>query len=237
MSLLADLSSLPLDLLFPRRCLACDVCLAHPLAAPVAPSPALDRWLCPECCRRLEPCRPVMLPPGSGSGCRRIYSLFSYGNILKNVIPAWKYHRRPEIFPFIAALLENAVPLDGFFVSEVDLLLPIPLSPRVWRTRGFNQSAFIAVNLARRLELRVETGLLLKSLETPHQASLKRRERIRNLAGPVFKLADPAAVAGRRVLLCDDVMTTGTTLERAAAVLRAAGSGPVSAFTLARTPI
>ena len=237
MSLLADLSSLPLDLLFPRQCLACTVSLAHPLAASVAPAPALDRWLCPECRLQLEPCQPAILYSDSGANCEKIYSSYYYGTVLKTVIPAWKYHRRPDIFPFIAALLKNAVSFDALPVVENDLLIPVPLSRRVWRTRGFNQSAFIALNLARQFALRLETDLLVKTLETPHQASLKRRERIRNLAGPVFRIIDPAAVAGKRVLLCDDVTTTGTTLERAAVTLRAAGSGPVSAFTLARTPL
>jgi ComF family protein len=132
------------------------------------------------------------------------------------------------------AILLLSAPWVEPAIEQADLLLPMPLAPGRLRERGFNQ----AHELARRLEPRKsDPGLLLRLRETPAQSSLDRRERLRNLHG-AFAL-DPkrgaAAVRGRRLVLVDDVMTSGASLYAAAAVLRAAGAAHITAVVLART--
>ncbi|HZF85986.1 MAG TPA: phosphoribosyltransferase family protein, partial [Burkholderiaceae bacterium] len=109
-----------------------------------------------------------------------------------------------------------------------------PLHVQRLRERGFNQ----ALELARRLAPgRCDPALLLRLRDTPSQAGLPRAQRLRNLRG-AFAL-EPlrrAEVDGRRVLLVDDVMTTGASLAAAAQVLREAGARQVDALVLARTP-
>lgn len=131
------------------------------------------------------------------------------------------------------ATLMRSAPWVEPAVERCDLVLPMPLSTQRLRERGFNQ----AFELARRLAPeKTDATLLLRTRDTPAQSGLRRTDRLRNLAG-AFALeplrAD--AVRGRRVLLVDDVMTSGASLFTAAAVLRAGGASHVEAVVLART--
>lgn len=116
----------------------------------------------------------------------------------------------------------------------VDLVLPVPLHPRRLRTRGFNQALLLAEVMAGRLSLPLERSLLERVRETPSQTSLSRDERLRGLRG-AFAVSRPSRVEGRTVLVVDDVMTTGATLNECAALLFSAGAREVYAVSVART--
>jgi len=113
-----------------------------------------------------------------------------------------------------------------------DALVPIPLHPARRKERGFNQSAEIARWLGARVGLKVEEGLI-RVKPTPPQARLRRTERLRNLRG-ALALAPEFDPRGRRLLLCDDVFTTGATADACARVLKKAGADEVAALTVAR---
>ncbi len=115
------------------------------------------------------------------------------------------------------------------------LVLPIPLAAARLRTRGYNQALLLARAL--RPPAPVRSDVLLRVRATVAQSSLARERRAANLRG-AFAVAEPArpGLRGRRVLLVDDVMTTGATLHTAARTLRAAGASWVGALVLARTP-
>ena len=113
-------------------------------------------------------------------------------------------------------------------------MLPVPLSPERLRQRGYNQALLLARALG---HPQVHARMLLRVRDTEAQSHLARAERLRNLRGAF--VPDPlraAQLAGKRVLLVDDVMTTGATLHAAAAPLRDAGALQVCALVLARTP-
>lgn len=127
--------------------------------------------------------------------------------------------------------------LASIFRSEVegcDLVVPVPLHPGRFLVRGYNQATAIARPLARALELPV-AGSLRRRLATPPQSRLDSAERRRNPRA-AFGLWRPGRCRGRRVLLVDDVVTTGATLAAAAACLVRAGAESVTALTAARTP-
>lgn len=118
-------------------------------------------------------------------------------------------------------------------LEQADLVLPIPLAPARLRERGFNQAHELARRLAPR---KVDATLLLRTRETTAQSGLTRAERLRNLRG-AFALEPlrAAAVQGRRIVLVDDVMTSGASLFAAAQVLRTGGAAHITAVVLART--
>ncbi len=232
MTLSAFLAS-TLDLFFPRRCLSCSVFLRHPLSR--TRESGFSAWLCPACRGQLVSCEPLVAgwQPGAPD---RVYSGYLYTGVLERIIPAWKYHRRYDLLPLVAALCREAGARVEAFGIDADLVIEMPLSRRALKKRGFNQSLFIAEQLAAGLGCRLVVGGLEKVVETPRQAALDRQSRLRNLGPGVFRAADPEDFRERRVLLCDDVMTTGTTLRAAAAVLRQSGAAAVYGFTLARVP-
>jgi ComF family protein len=227
------LLSATLDLFFPRRCLACSVFLDHPLSG--RRKSGFGVWLCSACRAGLAPAEPALIS-FPDEPLDRVYSGYYYGGVLEKIIPAWKYHRRYDLFPLVSALCGNILRRTTLSPADIDLVVAVPLTSRALRKRGFNQSFHIAEAVAGGLGLKAEPARLQKVVETPHQAALDRQARLQNLKPEVFRVDDPARVRGRRVLLCDDVMTTGSTLQVAASVLKQAGAAAVSGFTLARVP-
>jgi ComF family protein len=116
-----------------------------------------------------------------------------------------------------------------------DILVPIPLAPRRERARGYNQAVRLAEAVAQVARRPVVTEALARVIETyPHRAGLDARARRQALEG-AFRVIRPRLIANRRVLLVDDVLTSGATLDTAARALLAAGAAEVSALTAART--
>lgn len=157
----------------------------------------------------------------------------SYGFPWAHLLAQFKFQADPGWAAALAGLMRQA-PGAQAAIAQADLVLPVPLSRERLRQRGYNQ----ALLLARRLgSPHVHPHLLLRTRDAEAQSHLTRAQRLRNLRG-AFML-DPllaARASGRRVLLVDDVMTTGATLHAAAAPLREAGARHVAAIVLARTP-
>ncbi len=157
-----------------------------------------------------------------------------YEGSLRAIVHAFKYDQRRILAPRLAALLAGAGP---DWLEEVDAVIPVPLHPLRSFHRGFNQ----ADDLARQLGRPVWPALR-RCRAGPPQASLPAARRHANVRG-AFALARGSGLAGRRwsrllrdraVLLVDDVMTTGATLEACGRVLQEAGAGPIRALTVAR---
>ena len=128
--------------------------------------------------------------------------------------------------------------LDAVATSRwraADLMIPVPLSRERLASRGFNQSLEIARPLARAWKLPLAMQLCVRVRDTQPQASLPLDQRRVNMRG-AFALTDSAAVAGKHIVVIDDVMTTGHTLNELAACLKRHGAATVSNLVLARTP-
>jgi ComF family protein len=130
--------------------------------------------------------------------------------------------------------------LPGMDGSGSPLIIPVPLHSSRRRERGFNQSELLATGLAHTLGKvkgkeapRVETACFCRKRDTPPQTGLSVAGRRENLRG-AFEVAKPATVRGRRIVLVDDVMTTGATLSACARTLKRAGAAQVMGITLAR---
>jgi ComF family protein len=117
---------------------------------------------------------------------------------------------------------------------DVDVIIPVPLHPARLRAREFNQSLLLADQLNRHLARPVSATNLVRIAATDPQTTLTRQARLRNLR-KAFEIRRPQDLAEKRILLVDDVFTTGTTLNECAKTLLKAGAGPVFALTLART--
>jgi competence protein ComFC len=150
---------------------------------------------------------------------------------VREVILRFKYEREYSLRPWLGRWMR-----DGFrqyYAEEKwDALVPVPLFRARRKERGFNQSAEIAEWLGHEVGIRVEEGLA-RVRETPPQARLRRSERLRNLRG-ALALAPGFDPKGRRLLLCDDVFTTGATADACARILKQNGAVEVAALTVAR---
>jgi ComF family protein len=131
------------------------------------------------------------------------------------------------------ATLMMSTPWVEDILEKADLVLPIPLSAQRLALRGYNQSWELAKRLSPH---KADVQMLLRTRDTPSQRQLPRHERLANLVGAfAVEPLRAAQLRGKRVVLVDDVMTTGASLHSAAQVLRQAGAAHISALVLART--
>ena len=174
-------------------------------------------------------CGGCTLEPPPFSGAR---SFGYYTSELSRIIQALKFQGRRNIADLLGPLMASVF-LESWDRDQIDMLVPIPLHPRRRRERGFNQSALLARSMARWIAIPVCGRVLTRVRHTAPQVGLTDVERTRNLKD-AFRCSDPAKVRGKRILLIDDVMTTGATAASAASALSQAGAQRVSVLTAAR---
>jgi len=223
---------------FPSRCPACAGLVERPLAGP----------LCDRCWRGLPrhhgaSCRcgvPLPGPRAAACGrCRRGLTPFDagaslgpYDGALRSLIHELKYRGRLRVADRLAEVLLTQPNVLALLTPDA-VLVPVPLHPRRRRERGFNQAERLARQLAARTGHRVVETALVRRRDTPSQAGLSATNRRRNVMG-AFVVRRRGRIAGRPVVLVDDVMTTGATVRACAEALRAAGAIQVRVLTLAR---
>jgi ComF family protein len=237
-----------LELIYPARCAACDVILDEPddafcrgcalTLAPIASA-------CPRCAR---PTAARLARPAPCIGCLEHPPRFSlaasgyeFGGALAEAIRRLKWHHMPELAPALGALLYAALARAPAGFGDVDLIVPVPLHRKRLRAREFNQAAELAVALREAARLHgaplgrvaVDARALERTRDTPPQTGLDALQRRHNMLD-AFRGRDPARVRKKRVLVVDDVLTTGATADACAAALLHAGAAAVLVLTLGR---
>lgn len=219
-----------LDLLLPPRCIGCgrrgvDVCQTciealRPLGSQVCPRcgvPSLDARVCGRC-----QSRPPLV--------RAVLAAYPFEGVIRSATLALKYRGRTRLADFLGSALVEPLATRPL---QIDVIVPVPLWPDRRRERGFNHSEILAERVSAATGWAVEPGALVRSRDTRRQTELPARSRWTNVAG-AFSAPSPEGIAGRRVLLVDDVCTTGATLEACAAPLVGAGANGVWALIVAR---
>ena len=160
---------------------------------------------------------------------------FDYRAPWDRLITAFKFHAAIELAPFFAAALIDEERRRA--APRPELIVPVPLASARLRERGYNQAWVLARRVARSLGVAAEAQLLLRVRETAHQLDLPPASREGNVRGAfAVEPRRRAEIAGRRIAVVDDVMTTGSTAAEIARVLKQAGAAEVDVWVLARTP-
>lgn len=155
-----------------------------------------------------------------------ITAVFRYEGLARNAVLRFKNENHPEAARILALWMAVAVKRSGF---SADCIVPIPSHKHRVRIRGFSPPALLAKHLGQSLQLPIESKLLTLTRKTAQQHTLSYEERMHNLSGAYLA---SASVCGKRILLCDDIVTTGATFREAAAALKAAGADAVYAAAL-----
>jgi ComF family protein len=156
---------------------------------------------------------------------------FYFEDRLRDALHAFKFGKRKDVGKGLVSLIRDKIALLS---GQADTIIPIPVSEKRLKERGFNQSFIISEEISAITGLPVDHMVLFKTKETRDQYSLSKAERRANIKG-VFTLRNAGRIADKRVLLVDDLFTTGYTVREAAKVLKGGKARSVAVFALART--
>ena len=165
---------------------------------------------------------------------RKLRAVAFYEPTLREAIHLMKYEKKQIISKHLIQLLRAHLPAD-LPSTDYDFLLPIPLHTNRFRQRGFNQAEQIAQGIAHVWGVPIRTDILFRIRDTAPLSSLgSHEERMKNIAG-AFEVGSPDLIQDRKILLIDDIFTTGTTINEALKVLQIANPDCVDVLTLTRT--
>lgn len=229
---MASLGERALTLLFPHKCFLCGRVLAgEGWLCGECGLPETAGEACPGCGKRLDRC----VCEASGPVCDGVSAALWYEGGVRRGIHRYKYSGRSYYAPFLAALMAKRVRGD-FGDGAFDLVTWVPLHRKKLRRRGFCQTELLARELSRRLGAPAKGGLLAHTGKGGAQARQEGAAAREHNAREAFSLCRGAALKGERVLLVDDVLTTGATARRCAELLKKAGAGEVRLTVAATTP-
>jgi ComF family protein len=234
-----------------RTVLRATVDLALPPLCPACREPVEGRGLCPTCwsklsfitrpyCERLG--IPFVYDPGPGilsmeaiadpPAYHRARAAVRFDDVARALVHALKYGDRLDLAPMMGRWVSQA---GRELLAEADALVPVPLHWRRLWARRFNQSAMLAAAIAKESGVPVAAGALKRVKPTAQQVGLSRTERAQNVQG-AFRVPPEgkAAVTGRRLVLVDDVLTSGATVDGCARALLRAGAANVDVLIFAR---
>lgn len=158
------------------------------------------------------------------------YLYYVKGTAVQNVLHQLKYFKKPEIASMLGKRYGAVLAASPFI--DADLLVPVPLHPKKLKKRGYNQSEFFAKGLSEQFGLPVESANLIRHTRTESQTTKRRYERYENMKD-IFEVLEPSAFAFKHLILVDDVLTTGATIEACANKLLQIPGVRVSVLTLA----
>jgi len=229
------------DIMYPNRCWCCDRLMAKndPGFCALCEHTVIEQ---PHCCARcgapiessdqqtIPRCGPCQYKPNKALAY--CWWAMEYGGAIQKAIQKMKFGRQWTLAVELAQLMQPH-PQQQQLILEWDAVVPVPMHWRTRMVRGFNQSTMLARAIASRLHIPVLIGSLNKHRHTARQTTLSAKQRTTNLAG-VFSINKPDTIAKKRLLLVDDVVTTGTTIQACARTLKAANARSVDAWSVCR---
>jgi ComF family protein len=201
-----------LEKLIPPFCISCGIPISEQISG--------DKFIkCPECL-------------GQNYYFKKGHTASLYDGLIKECVHSYKYNSHTYLGKTLAGIMADFA-LKNIKLNEIDCIVPVPLHWKKMRDRGFNQSAILGRILSKRTGIRFSDKGLLRIKSMPSQVKLSRNERIQNLKG-AFSIKDSNYFIGKKILLVDDVFTTGATMNECAKTLMNGGAKEVYAFSLSR---
>jgi len=213
-----------LNVFYPPRCIFCRSVLSYDS----------EINICGRCNEELPYARMEFLrtgEEGEENYCDRAISVFRYTGIVKDSLIRFKFYASPSHYRTFAKLMAKRF-LEMAETGDYDMIVSVPLHKQKEYARGYNQARLISKALSRELKLPEESKVIKRLKNTGSQSLLDKKDRQLNIKG-AFSVTDYETVSDKSIILVDDIMTTGATLEECGRVLKEAGARRVTALVVA----
>ena len=158
--------------------------------------------------------------------------LFQYNGEIRDAILKYKFDEKSYIYRTFLEFIKNNENICAQ-IKKYDIIIPVPISKKRLNTRGYNQSSLIAKNLAKELNIEYSEKILIKTKDNKPQSEMKQDTRKSNVRG-VYKVINKERINNKKVLIVDDIFTTGSTADECARVLKDNNAESIGVFTLAK---
>lgn len=161
-----------------------------------------------------------------------LYSALKYENIVREKIIKYKFNENSYLYKTFAKIIINNKKIYGF-LNLYDIIIPVPMHKNKRAVRGYNQSELLAKEIAKYLGLDSEKDILIKVKNTKVQSTLNKTQRIQNIKD-AFAVTDVEKIKDKKIILVDDIYTTGSTVNECSRILKQAGVKEICVVTIAK---
>ena len=208
------------------------ICLIYPNVCGICDKPCKEN-LCKKCEINLNNIAKVKIDTYQDKNFKKHLSIFKYEGIIKNRLIHFKFHEKIYVYKaFVNFMLKNKKVCN--FLKSYDIIIPVPIHYNRKVTRGYNQSALLAKEIAKKItNMMYVDNVLFKKINNKPQSTKNKNERKSNVLG-VYFVRNASKIWNKKVLLVDDIYTTGSTVNECAKMLKIAGAKEIDVLTIAK---
>lgn len=160
------------------------------------------------------------------------FYIFKYEGIIRKILIQFKFQEKSYLYKTIVNFLLNNKKIFEF-IKSYDTIIPVPISRKRKKTRGYNQSYLIAKDLTNIIGIKLENRVLFKTKNIIEQSKLNKEERLENIKG-VYEIRNTKRIINKKILLFDDIYTTGSTVNECCRMLKKANPDKIGVLTIAK---
>ena len=163
---------------------------------------------------------------------KELLYIFKYEGIIRKTILKYKFQEESYLYKtFVNFILKNQKFFE--FIKSYDTIVPVPISKKRYKERGYNQSYLIAKEISKKTKLELQNRCIIKSKNVIEQSKLNKEEREKNIKG-VYEIIDKENLQNKRIILVDDIYTTGNTVNECCKILQKAQPKSISVIVIAK---
>lgn len=158
--------------------------------------------------------------------------IFKYEDIIRDILIKYKFQNKPYLYKTFSKIILKNQKTCGF-LEKYDIIIPVPISKKRKHERGYNQTQLVAKEITKILNIKLGNNILIKTIDTRAQSGLSKKDRATNVKD-VFRILNYEVIKDMKILIFDDIYTTGSTANECARVLKEAGAEKVGILTIAK---
>ena len=191
-----------------------------------------ENYICNNCYENIKKIKKCVINEYNNRNFSKHLYIFRYEGIIRNKIIEYKYEDKGYLYKMFAKIILSDKKTCNF-IKKYDVIIPVPISKKRKKKRGYNQSELVANELAQKLNQDIWTDIIIKKKDNKPQSELNKLERIKNVED-IYEINKPIEVKNKKVLLLDDIYTTGSTVNEIARKLKQNQTQEIGVITLAK---